>query len=67
MSPQVVETTPKREAPRLVRKGRAARPLACWIEVGHAEDSPMFHSVSKSGRIRKRRLNPDAIDQIDKH
>ncbi|WP_300074517.1 hypothetical protein [uncultured Ruegeria sp.] len=67
MSPQVVETNQKGEAPRLVRKGRAAKPLACWIEVGQIEDSPLYHTVLKSGWIRKHRLNPDAIAQIDKH
>ena len=67
VSPLVVETTQKGEAPQLVRKGRAARPLARWVKVGQIEDNPMFHSVSKSGWMRKRRLNLDAIAQIVKH
>ncbi|WP_298855825.1 hypothetical protein [uncultured Ruegeria sp.] len=67
MSLLVVETTQKDKTPRLVRKGRAAKPLVHWIKVGQIEDNPLFHSVSKSGWMRKRRLNLDAIAQIVKH
>ncbi len=67
VSPLVVETTQKGEAQRLVHKGRAAKPLTHWIEVGQIEDRLLFHSVSNSDWIRTRRLNLDAIAQIVKH
>jgi len=63
----VVETAQKDKNPRLVCKGRAAKPLVHWIKVGQIEDNPLFHSVSKSGWMRKRRLNLDAIAKIVKH
>ncbi|WP_299986173.1 hypothetical protein [uncultured Ruegeria sp.] len=67
MSLLVVETTQKDKTPRLMRKGRAAKPLVHWIKVGQIEDNPLFHSVSKPGWMRKRPLNLDAITQIVKH
>ncbi|WP_037309661.1 tyrosine-type recombinase/integrase [Ruegeria halocynthiae] len=61
------KTTQKGETPRLVLKGRAAQALVYWIEVGRISDGPLFRPVSKSDRVLKRRLSPDAVYQILKH
>ncbi|MFA3916144.1 tyrosine-type recombinase/integrase [Ruegeria hyattellae] len=61
------KTTAKGETPRLVLKGRAAQALVHWIEVGQIKDGALFRPVSKSDRVLKRRLSPDAIYQIVKH
>lgn len=61
------KTTAKGETPRLVLKGRAARALVHWIEVGGIEDGPLFRPVSKADRVLKRRLSSDAIARIVKH
>ena len=61
------KTTQKGATPRLVLKGRAAQALVHWIEVGDIRDGALFRPVSKSDRVLKRRLTPDAIYQIVKH
>lgn len=61
------KTTARGATPRLVLKGRAAQAIVHWIEVSRIEDGPLFRPVSKSDRLLKRRLTPDAIYQIVKH
>ncbi|WP_171180363.1 tyrosine-type recombinase/integrase [Ruegeria sp. HKCCD8929] len=53
-------------SPQLVLKGRAARALVQWIEIGEIEDGPLFRPISKADRVLPRQLSPDAIYQIVK-
>ncbi len=61
------KTTTKAATPKLVLKGRPARALVHWIEIGQITNGALFRPVSKSDRVLKRKLSPDAIRQIIRH
>jgi integrase len=61
------KTTASGATPRLVLKGRAAKALVHWIEMGGITDGPLFRPVSRADRVLKRGLSPDSIYQIIRH
>lgn len=61
------KTTRPDTAPRLPLKGRAARALVQWIEVGGIEAGPVFRPISRADRVLSRRLASDALATILKH
>lgn len=58
------KTTSKGETPALVLKGRAAKALKLWIDLGEITDGPLFRPVSKADRALSRKLSPDGVYQI---
>ncbi|WP_424990442.1 tyrosine-type recombinase/integrase [Fluviibacterium sp. S390] len=58
------KTTTKGDTPRLVLKGRAARALVAWIDAGKITGGPLFRAISKSDRVLKRGLAPEAVAHI---
>ena len=61
------KTTKKDQAPKLPLKGRAARAVVHWLEVGGLTDGPLFRPVSTSDRPLPRRLASDALRTILRH
>lgn len=58
------KTTSKDETPALVLKGRAAKALKLWIDLGEITEGPLFRPVSKADRALSRKLSPDGVYQI---
>lgn len=61
------KTTARGEAPRLPLKGRPARALVAWIEFADITSGPLFRPISKSDRVLRRPLRPDAVRVILRH
>ncbi|MFA8443985.1 tyrosine-type recombinase/integrase [Yoonia sp.] len=58
------KTTETGKTPRLVLKGRAAKALAFWIEMGGITDGPLFRPITQNDDPLARKLSPDGIYQI---
>ena len=58
------KTTETGKTPRLILKGRAAKALARWIDVGGITDGPLFRPISRSDAPLDRPLSPDGVYQI---
>lgn len=58
------KTTDQGKTPRLVLKGRAAKALAFWIEMGGINDGPLFRPITRNDDPLDRALSPDGIYQI---
>ncbi|MDH2329029.1 tyrosine-type recombinase/integrase [Cereibacter sp. SYSU M97828] len=61
------KTTGKEAAPRLPLKGRAAAALQDWRRLDPDASGALFRPVSRTGRILKRRMAPDALRVILRH
>lgn len=58
------KTTDIGKTPRLVLKGRAAKALNLWIEIGAINEGPLFRPITRNDEPLKRKLSPDGIYQI---
>ena len=58
------KTTTTGKTPKLVLKGRAARALAFWIEMGGINAGPLFRPITQNDDPLERKLSPDGIYQI---
>lgn len=58
------KTTEAGKTPKLVLKGRAAKALAFWIEMGGITDGPLFRPITQNDGPLERKLSADGIYQI---